>query len=272
MFKGFHVNYTLLRNLQEHVEQSNMWIYNSVAGEKTASVKIASSPSFNKRFFLNQGMLNMIRPASEPMDTDWEGCGPRCELVAAGHRIPKNTNIHTHFSFSLPSDEAGFRAIILQFMDHAEGTGRACPLFQLEIRDRQLCVRWSKIKNGAYSSTSINPICDVDFDPSVFYDVDIYACFSATAGLVRVYLNDEWQFELTIPTATKFPKPLQLQYGVYGTPGVKLHLGVRRVYWERCYAIPHTNSLVEKPKQFIITGTVQGNKLKVEEAKITNLD
>jgi len=229
-----YVNFKDVISIQNYLNAFPYWTFVTV-NNSTHDPNDDNDPEIYKRVYKNaSGYLEFLRTETEvndTTDTGFKGTVPRIELVPR-ILLPKKTPIHINYWFS-PIQGAGFKGLLFQLMDHAL-SGKALPIFQLEIRNNKLTARWSVIKDGEYVKTSVSSFTDMIWGGQKWYYVDIYAYLSdGLDGRLKVLLdgNVVWEQNKMV-TATTHGNTVNIQYGIYGDQGIKVRTQVKQLLWE----------------------------------------
>jgi hypothetical protein len=224
------VNFKDVISVQSYLKAFPHWTFATV-NNHYHDPNDEDDPELYKRVYKNSGgYLEFMRTAEETMDA-YNETQPRIELVPR-ILIPKNNLVHVNYCFS-PIEGAGFKGLLFQLMDRSL-SDKPLPIFQLEIRDEKLTARWTMIQNGENSGTHIYPFADIVWGGQKWYYIDLYILLSSQKyGEIKVLLdgNKVWELNNAITSTTKGSN-VNIQYGIYGSPGMKVRTQVKQLSWD----------------------------------------
>jgi hypothetical protein len=235
-----------ITDLKAFLKLKKCWVYvnylvNGV--EKSNDPNNLDNPEIYKRAYINASKHLEFKRFAE--DLTYNGGKPRIEFVFPGQRLTKNQSFHFRYEVCLLKGKDNMRGLIWQIMDHSP-LGGTLPVTQLQVRDNTLQSRWSTIsKDGLNVGTNLKAIAPAIFDPTKWYNLDLYIHLStdATKGHIRTYLDGKVVFDhygITCSTSTVQP---QVQFGVYCHEGFEIKTQVRKHMWESVASIPTTATL-----------------------------
>lgn len=218
-------DYAQYATVKEFLKASPHWVY-VTANDHYHNPTDLDDPEIYKRLsFTSDKHLSIVRRAEEKLDAYWDGLNPRTEVVIRT-LLPKNQLIHVRYEVRTLCEPKDMSAIIFQFMDH-NYSDKTLPVFALEMRDKVLRARWNVVKNDSYTKFDTYPLAPLK--KNEWYNIDISAVFSPnkSAGMFEVYVNgvSKWVYHATNASASA--AKIQMQYGLYGKPGVRMENEVR---------------------------------------------
>jgi hypothetical protein len=236
----------------------NKTTYNMRKNDPSIALRLALVNTYigmSKHVDAKQRCLEFTRLSTESKDQGT--LNPRIELVPR-NLLPKNAIVHVRYEMRPIS--RSMDSAVFQFMDHAPAPNekRALPLFSIEMRKGQVRARWQLVNaDGSYSKFETRDM--VPYEAGQWYVFDIYAEFkTTTTGFYRVYINGVQRCNIHTRTASSNPQGVQLQFGLYGQPGIWMQSQVHHLLWERVAAAEHASFIpwVRTP-QMAVEGKVE---------------
>lgn len=232
-----HVNFKRVKNLLAYLRAYEHWVYITEAERPT--LRSSYDESIMANLTLRNDYLSLTRYASTDNDTDWNNLWPRVELVPRV-LIPKKRMFHVRYEFSIVGDEE-WRGIVFQLMDREKSSsGAVIPVFQLDIRNRELRARWAVLnkqyRNKGFDTEFVKSIRS--FDGSQRLRMDLYGVLDPKIGLLILHINEREVWRRRNITATNSTSQVQIQYGAYGRAGTNLQTNVYELLWELVDFIP----------------------------------